>query len=159
MKTRPFVSIGILALLFVVSVSFAEEETSFDQTISFELLYGTWVNEDYNEVWWPWGKVTFNPDGTFAYYGKSNDTKPTKFGTFILKDSWIDSEGNMWILEDEYVGPYFEGKKVSKYVLNKISTSGATLESVLNSSNGGRYPEEKDLNPNNSYYQIHYFQE
>jgi len=79
-------------------------------------------------------------------------------GTFILKDSWIDSEGNIWILEDAYVGTYFEGKNVSYHYINKISKSGTTLERTYNASNVGRYPEEKDLNPNASYYRVYYCQ-
>ena len=153
MKTRMFASILILVLLFVVSVSFAEDKTPVDQ------FFGTWVNEDYNEVRMQWEKVTLNPDGTFDYYNNSNDTKPFMSGTFILKDSWIDSEGNLWILEDEYVGTYFEGKKVSEYLINKISKSGTTLECISNNQKIGRHPEEKDLNPNDSSYRVYYRQE
>jgi hypothetical protein len=150
MKTRSL--FFVIILLSAVSVSFAGDKISVDQ------FYGTWINENYNEYRYHHAKVIFNPDGPFAYYENINDTKPKVFGTFILKDSWVDSEGNIWILEDEYVGTYFEGKKVSHYYINKISNSGRTLESFRHSSNVGQYPEEKDLNPNDSWYRVHYRQ-
>ncbi|MHA2218900.1 MAG: hypothetical protein ACXACY_23505, partial [Candidatus Hodarchaeales archaeon] len=61
MKTRMFVSILILALLFAVSVSFASDKIKIEDT------YGTWVNSDYNtEV--QFAKIICYADGTIAVY-------------------------------------------------------------------------------------------
>jgi beta-lactamase regulating signal transducer with metallopeptidase domain len=130
----------------------------------YEALYGVWSNEKYNvpTLMVRRSKAIYNPDGTFAVYKLTHDTKPRLFGKFVIKDSWTDSEGNIWILQDEYIGMYFPGKQVSSYSLIKISNSGDILETIWNSSVCGKvynvYPEVFELDPNNSKYRLMYRQ-
>jgi beta-lactamase regulating signal transducer with metallopeptidase domain len=122
----------------------------------YETLYGNWVNEEYNETPWHYAIQIYNPDGTFAVYENTYDTKPKLFGKFIVTDSWIDSEGNIWVFNDEYVGTYFQGKKVSQYRLNKISNSGNILEWTPRYSNTGEHTPVTEINLSNTFYRTLY---
>jgi hypothetical protein len=83
MKTRMFVSILILALLFA-------------DKIKIEDTYGTWVNSDYNtEV--QFAKIICYADGTIAVYEKETDTEAKWIGQCAITNSWCDLEGNLWI--------------------------------------------------------------
>ena len=158
MKTRALVSILILALAVVIIAGSCATEKKAYVAKENEELYGTWINEDYNNttgIIRHYAKEIRNPDGTFALYLNEFDTKPYMIGKSIITDSWTDSEGNIWFKEEYYIGAYFEGKKVSEYRLTKISNSGRTLEGVDNAAIAG-YPTEID--PTNSWYHILYRQ-
>ena len=131
----------------------------------YEALYGVWINEKYHEAIYRGhdgcgdSKQIFNPDGTFAFYQKTYDTKPLFIGKFVIKDSWTDTNGDIWILQDQYTGMYFPGKQVSWRSLIKISNSGDIFEDIYNSANCGKdYPEESELDPNNTKYRLLYRQ-
>jgi hypothetical protein len=145
--TVPILCFFMLLLLLAVNPAVSGQ---------YEALHGTWVNKNYNEIPWHYAIQIFNPDGTFAVYENTYDKKPKLYGKFHITDSWIDAEGNTWIFSDEYVGTYFEGKKVSQYTLNKINKSGRTLEWVLRSSKTGKYHFEPTIYLHESFYRILY---
>ena len=122
----------------------------------YGLLYGTWVNENNNDVRFIFGKMVRNPDGTFAGYNNDFDPKPLLIGKAIITNKWIDSEGNVWFQEEFYIGTYFEGKKISYYYLTRVSNSGRIIEFISNPGSVGEYPTEID--PANRWYQILYRQ-
>ena len=155
MKTRTLILVVLIIAVLIIAGSCATEKLA---TKKSETLYGTWINENYNNstgIIKHFAKEIRNPDGTFAFYNNEFDTNPLFIGKFIITDSWTDSEGNIWFKEEYYIGAYFEGKKVSELGLTKISNSGKTLERVITGPRGG-YPIEID--PTNVYYHIHYRQ-
>jgi beta-lactamase regulating signal transducer with metallopeptidase domain len=150
---KPTICLSLLLFFLVINPAVSEK---------YEAMYGIWSNEEYNEGdndrCCVYAKHIYNPDGTYFRYRNSNDKELLYFGKFIIADSWADSEGTIWILENFYQGAYFKGKKVSQYKLIKISNSGNTMEFVWNSSNAHEYPSETGLDPNNTKYHILYRQ-
>ena len=119
-----------------------------------ELFIGTWINAEYNEYKHKLAKYICKPDGTWFLYDKLSDTEPRYFGTFVLTEKWIDSEGNVWykrIISDIQSGH-------PSYELIKVSGSGNILERqvAIGDYSYGDYPSE--LYPNKSLYVILYRQ-
>ena len=145
--TVPLICFFILLLFLSVNPAVSAQ---------YEKLYGTWVNVNYNETPWHYAIQIFNPDNTFAVYENTYDSDPKFYGKSIITDCWVDMEGNTWISEDEYVGAYFKGKKVSQHTLNKVSKSGDTLEWILRSSRSGKYPFEPEIYLQDTFHRILY---
>jgi hypothetical protein len=96
-----------------------------------EEFYGVWYNAENDEV------VFYKPDGTFEDYFWRSEL-PRWYGTFTIKDKWVDREGNIWyrtVVENQ-VG-------VTRYMLNRIDHSGRVLENVFYSND---YPVDLDRN-------------
>ena len=140
MKTRALVM--VIVLLIVVSLLFAEDKISVDNT------YGTWVNSDYNEKGQA-AKVVSNPDNTFEFYNTETHTETTWTAKITITDSWNDSEGNLWI---KFIA-YWNESDATSYYLSKHSNSGTVWEMV---GSGIDYP--KELSPIAGLYFILYRQ-
>jgi len=59
------------------------------------MLTGTWSNEKYtnaakSDIW------INNPDATYETYREKTDESPWVTWTFEIKETWKDSEGNIW---------------------------------------------------------------
>ncbi len=90
MKIRLIVIACIL--LLTASLLFAEEY-SIKECI--KMLTGTWVNEKYKNNWKADIRIN-NPDGTYERYREKTDENPWVTGPFEIKETWKDSEGNIW---------------------------------------------------------------
>ena len=126
MKTRTLILVVIL--IFATLVLFAGKKVTID------VIYGTWVNSDYNEKG-QFAKTINNPDGTYELYSKDTDTEPDWTCKFTVKDSWHDRKGNLWV-KSTFVT---DETGFSGYMLSKYSKDGATWENVWSA---GDYPAE-----------------
>ena len=90
MKIRLIVIACIL--VFTASLLFAEEHSIKE---CMKMLTGTWVNEKYKDLYKDDIWIN-NPDGTYVRYRKKTDENPWETGTFEIKETWKDSEGNIW---------------------------------------------------------------
>jgi hypothetical protein len=142
MKTR--VLSLVVTMIFVVSISFAEDKITIEDT------YGTWINSDYNVKQYGRAKEINHPDGTAEWYYRVTDIEPGFTLKYTIKDSWYDKEGNFWIKCTFYT---IEENSTS-YMLFKFSNSGKIRESVWS---GVKYPDE--MSPIGGNYRIHYRQE
>ncbi len=136
-------------LIFVVILIFATIVLFAGKKVTIDVIYGTWVNSEYNETGKD-AKWIINPDGTYKAYRSEKDTDPAWTGNYTVTDSWHDRKGNLWIkrtfdtvfLED-WIG----------YELSKYSNSGKVWEAVWQSSG---YPTE--ISPLGGTYAIRYRQ-
>jgi len=137
----------IVVLLLVVSLSFAGDKISIEDT------YGTWVNSDYNEKAQA-AKVVGNPDGTDLLYSKETDSEPAWTLESTVTDYWHDEEGNLWV-KYTWVDKELEGSgyQSSGYTLSKYSNSGTVCENVWSYID---YPDE--MSPIGGNYEIYYRQ-
>jgi hypothetical protein len=131
MQIRRVITVAILTVCFVAVLLGCAMTKKAYVPGEDEELYGTWYNEENDEV------ITYRPDGHFEdFFGKSNF--PRWYGTFTITVKWVDGEGNVWyrtIVENQ-VG-------VTRYVLNRIGDFGTILENAFFSNN---YPDELDSN-------------
>jgi hypothetical protein len=129
-----------------------------------EVLYGTWVNEEYADL----GlvrrnsaavKFVYTADGKFFLYCDCSDAQPTFEGRLAFDEKWIDSRGNVYYkaVQTWRSFPYEEGLpchlRPPCYVLFRINAAGEVLESV---SNQLKYPEE--FSHYAGWYMVHYRQ-
>ena len=142
MKTRML--FVLIALLFVVSVSFAGDKITIEDT------YGAWINSDYNTEKYGRAKEINHPDGTSEWYYRVTDIEPCYTLKYSITDSWYDKEGNFWIKCIFYT---IEENSTS-YMIFKFSDSGKVRESVWS---GVKYPDE--MSPIGGNYSIYYRQE
>jgi hypothetical protein len=144
---KPRVLVLVIALVLVVSLSFAGDKISLDD------IYGTWVNSDYNEKAQS-AKIVSNPDGTELLYSKETDTEPAWTSESTITDYWYDEEGNLWV-KYSWVNKELEasGYTSSGYSLSKYSDSGTVCESVWSQVD---YPDE--ISPIGGNYEIYYRQ-
>ena len=90
MKSRIFIC--FVLTLFIVTPIIADDIST---TECMKMLTGTWVNEKYknlykDDIW------INNPDGTYERYREKTDENPWVTGTLEIKETWKDSEGNIW---------------------------------------------------------------
>ena len=90
MKSRIFIC--FVLTLFIVTPIIADDIST---TECMKMLTGTWVNEKYknlykDDIW------INNPDGTYERYREKTDENPWVTGPFEIKETWKDSEGNIW---------------------------------------------------------------
>ena len=108
-------------LLLTVSLLFAEEYSIKE---CMKMLTGTWVNEKYKHIrkdpiW------INNPDGTYERYREKTDENPWVTGPFEIKETWKDSEGNIW-----YKATRTElGSESTSYELGVFENSGTIWKS------------------------------
>ncbi len=126
MKTRTLILVVIL--IFATFVLFAGKKVTID------VIYGTWVNSDYNEKG-QFAKLITDPAGTYEWYSKDTDTEPAWNSKYTVTDSWHDRKGNLWV-KNTFVTDEIG---FSAYVLSKYSKDGTTWENVWSA---GDYPAE-----------------
>ncbi len=116
-----------------------------------EKFCGVWINPDYSSkgIYYS-GKMVHNPDGTCYEYSKVSDTTHQMASTFVIDESWHDSEGNIWykVTFTNLVHP------TTSYGLWKLSKTGDVIEHVWD-----RYKHPTEINTNHINYYIHYRQE
>jgi len=136
MKTRKlFISVMLLSTLSVLLAANTEE------------CCGTWVNKEYDAYPGKGAVFILTPDGKYTSYGKESDAQPYETGTLIIKEKWIDSEGNIWY-KVTFSPDIWPGTADG---LMKLSNSGKTLEYVWSR---GQAPTEID--PSSRTYRIRY---
>ena len=137
-QTRTLVSILILVLaVLIVIESCATYEKAYKKDYKF--FARTLINEEYNSH--PFSaKYVLKRDGTWYTYEKTTDTEKRFTGHYIIKEKWIDSEGNSWYKMHTWEGDIVEGKP-SYYELDKFSKSGKVWEYI---SYADDYPIEID---------------
>ena len=152
MKARTVVSILILLLvIMIVAGSCATDKLTTKQS---EILYGTWINEDYNGMHEYSAKLIFEPDSTLYMYYDMSNPKPSFEGRFVITQKWTDSEGYSWYKVEGYFGFHYEGKKANEYWLIRIAKSGTNMEWSYTKDD---YPNE--INLNRGHYRVLYRQE
>ena len=131
MKIKKWVLASIL-LLFASPIIFAED---FKKEIPMEKAMEAYCAAWYVETGLILHKLVYHDDGTYRYYYKGAE-KPNYSGTFKIKNSWKDSEGNTWLLVQL---SYPDGP----WSLNKISEDGNVRERI-NRSFRDNLPTEID---------------
>jgi len=144
-----FISLTVLALLaFNSSQSYASDKNAYVAKENEE-LFGTWVNEEYNNstrsaIW------EFKADGTWVMYRKTTDEISYEDGTYTITNKWTESNGDVCykiIWKTDYLAR-------SGYELRCISNSGSSMEAASSSSD---YPTQIDRTKGSwGYPGIHY---
>jgi len=143
MKIRAFVFLSTVTILgFLISHSLLAD--------NIEKLCGTWINTDYNYAKdLTCQKIVFNNDGTYSIYKYVPDTEYHYMYDYEIKDSWTDSEGNVWYkaTAQGVIGAS------THYYLWRVNNTGTTWErrDFVN-----EFPTEMDTSWN---YTIYYRQE
>ena len=155
MRARTLVSILILILAaLIVAGSCATGKKAYVATDDEE-LYGTWVNQDYEESYA--AKIVVKPDGTWDEYTLSNSNSPFAVTEYAITDKWTDSEGNIWY---KFLEIHQDVKVLQNpdtyYILSKIDKSGNIWEMLWASID---YPTEFDPDDVRYNYRIRYRQE
>ena len=116
---------------------------------SDDLLFGTWVSEEYDRTGFYNAKWVINSDGTEFNYHKIADTKPAEEVRNEIEQKWIDSGG--WYLYKirSVFWAFPNGAKTTVFLLIKIDPTGTKMESVVGSR---AYPEE--ISTIGSFYRI-----
>jgi len=131
-----------IALIFLILTPILADD--------LEKMCGVWVNPDYEgKGWYYAGKMIIEPDGTWIDYSRITDTTHMFKGTFVINESWHDSEGNIWykVTTTNIVHPF------TNYSLRRVNNSGDILEYVWDRN---KHPNE--INPNHINYAIYYRQ-
>ena len=97
------------------------------------------------------GFVLFESDAIIKYLATKHKSPlyPTDEKKQALTDQWMDSEENVFLKFEVYLGPYYEGKSITFYEIWKIDKSN---NFKLNWISQNDYPT--DLNEEDA--QIHY---
>jgi hypothetical protein len=121
MKTKKLAYVGFL--MFIAShILFAGD---YKQEIPSERAMEAYCATWYFETGHVLHKLVYRTDGTYGYYYKDAE-KPNYSGTFKIKKSWKDSEGNTWLI----VWLSYPG---GPWSLNKISQDGNIRERISRS--------------------------
>jgi beta-lactamase regulating signal transducer with metallopeptidase domain len=115
-----------------------------------ELLYGTWINTSYKRGSFESPKMVVSPDGKVAEYILAWDTEPFLTGPLKIEERWTDREGFTYYKVDLS----YREHPWSYYTLFKISSTGSTLEMVVD---WHEYPSR--VQPDDTFYIIYYRQE
>jgi hypothetical protein len=97
MKTRTFVSILILvfAVLTIAGSCATRKKAISDEDLS-KAYTGTWINEEYQYVWWRVEKIVLFTDGTWERYPSIDSDYVFCHGKNTILEKWKDSNGNIW---------------------------------------------------------------
>ena len=150
MRTKLFsIRLTILFILaFTTNFSYASDKKAYVAKENEE-LYGTWVNEEYNNsprsaIW------EYKADGTWVIYRKTTDKISYEDGTYTITDKWTEGNGDVCykiIWKTDYLAR-------SGYELRCISNSGSTMEAANSDSD---YPTRIDRTKGSwQYFGIHY---
>jgi hypothetical protein len=118
MKIKIGVFVCILMLFGAPTLSAENNRKEIPVEEAMEAYCATW----YVETGLILHKLVYNTDGTYGYYYKDAE-KPNYSGTFKIKESWKDNEGNTWLLVQL---SYPDGP----WSLNKISEDGNVRERI-----------------------------
>ncbi len=141
MKTRTL----ILVIIFLSIVSFFTAEDIMAE-VSIEDLQGIWTNPFYLTNWDNPEKIVIDSDKRITLYRMGHAEHMIYQGSFDIKESWSDQEGNNWykILFPEVRGEH-------RYELWRFSNSNTIWESV-----SGKQSFPTEINSGESSYLIHY---
>jgi hypothetical protein len=76
MKSRTFISILILVFVVMIIAGSCATGKKASVTKEDEVLFGTWINPDYDTTW-GYGKIIIKPDGAYDEYKRSSSDSPT----------------------------------------------------------------------------------
>ena len=145
------------AFILLAAVLLASCATSHPRGLARveEPLYGTWLNEEYEENTDEGSMRIFYPDGKVMHYVKKSDPEPRWECRFTIEEKWTDQEGNVCykVLSKCGSPPYNESRARSFRISIKIHPSGDVMESV---AYAGTYYQE--IRPDDLRYKIHYRQ-
>jgi len=117
--------ITILVCIFIISTGFQALGENDNKEISIEeaMQYycTTWRNPAYAKMD---GKMVMKKNGTFEWFTMETLKHPTWFGTYDIKNGWIDKDNNIWIKM------IYHERRFTKYTVAKISNNGNKLEQV-----------------------------
>ncbi len=155
MKSRTLLSILVLVLaLLIIAGSCATGKKAYVAK-NDEVLYGTWINPEYDEESFP-AKIVIKPDGTWDEYAMSKSNRPFGVAEYTITDKWTDSEGTIWY---KIIHTFFDEKSVKDfdtyYFLLKIDKTGNVYKALLSSTD---YPTEFDPDNLRYNYNIRYSQ-
>jgi beta-lactamase regulating signal transducer with metallopeptidase domain len=108
-----------------------------------EVLFGTWVNTDYNRMAQS-AKIKLHADGTGECYAKTSSIDRLCGDTYIIEDTWTDEDKNIWYKIRSSSDRYY-------YELHRINKNGDCLEYVYSPR---EYPLE--LSEDHPNYRIYY---
>jgi beta-lactamase regulating signal transducer with metallopeptidase domain len=138
--------VSLILLLTMRPVTATTNSGSPRGEAPYELLYGRWINEEYDRAWYECigtpihAKLVFDPDGTWHEY-RTLDTPEYSYvgsnGTFIVAEYWMDIMGNHWYK----VFVRYPLCYAKLYYLCRIDRSGDTLDM---SRNDADYPSRID---------------
>ena len=153
MKSRKSILSSVVVLMVAVLVVSCATKTHVPT--EDEPLYGTWLNEEYEESTDEGSMRIFYPDGKVMHYGKKSDPEPRWECRFTIEEKWTDQEGNICykVLSKCGSPPYNESRASSFRMSIKIHPSGDVMESV---AYAGTYYQE--IRPDDLRYKIHYRQ-
>jgi hypothetical protein len=112
----------------------------------YELLYGRWINEEYDRAWkemdcpFRSAKIVLTNNGTCHLFQCIDTPEYSHIGsngTFVITDSWMDLRGNYWYKVFQRYPMGYE----RWYNLYRIDRSGSVLE--INRSDAA-YPTALD---------------
>lgn len=115
-------------------------------------LYGTWVNEAYDEIeeGGPPSKLVFYESGLLEVYDDLEpDAIPFRTVSFEITSDWTEGQEHWFQINEQM------GQEVI-YGTARISDGGDTLESV---SSAATYPDPAALDPSAEGYLVFYRQE
>ncbi len=148
-KTR-FLSVFLsclLLLLLMRPVSAVDHQGILHQEAPLSLLYGKWVNPDYDSTWKhgadcinKYAKLTVDQDGNIHFFQNTFTQEYSHIGetgTWEVTNSWIDSTGDNWYEVKYYYPPDYG----TYYYLWKIDKSGTVLEIMYHYAD---YPQALD---------------
>jgi beta-lactamase regulating signal transducer with metallopeptidase domain len=143
---RPLASFLILvfAVTIIAGINAGKQNTT---AVPEALLYGTWVNQEYNMDGTRWPKMVFKSDGTWTTFGHTEITEGL-YGTFKIVDSWMDSAGNRYYKAEAF-SLYSGGKHF--HDLYRLNEAGNVFEKLWSMA---EYPTKID--PDHARYTIHY---
>ena len=148
MKTRTFISVLILFMAVLIIVgSCATGKKAVKAPI--ELLYGTWVNPDYNTAN-KQAKIIYKSDGYCSIYSHTDITIDQGPYKYTIPESWMDSDGKKYYKVDFF---YATGREGIEYRLVRLNETDSVLEYVWSNID---YPTKID--PEHMNYRIYYRQ-
>jgi hypothetical protein len=138
-RRRPMKSIFALfmslILVALATNAYAGEDYYFAK--EKEVLYGTWVNMEYQDKPMRFPIIVIK-DGGAEYFTSADSNKPRYKTKSLITGRWFDSDGNT-MYKSRWVGDWGE----IGCTLFRVSNSGNTLEYVLGFDN---YPKVVDTN-------------
>jgi hypothetical protein len=124
---KSLVALVLSVSLLVFTGNLLAEEKAYEPKENEE-IYGTWVNEKYDDLQTGEGKHArwdYNSDGTWATYYKSDGENPIWEGTYVIAAKWTNKDGVCYKITH-----WNETSRVDCYGLTCISDSGSTIEAA-----------------------------
>ena len=112
------IAISLLLAISALSVYGSKKEPTVD------VLYGTWINEEYSKIVDQWAKRVYKSDGTIDKYRNHDDTEISGTDLFAVQKIWSEKDGAIYFNVIET----YTDSKTEVYFLYKLSADGKTLE-------------------------------